>query len=63
MVGYFTNSMGYLLAGNHSLYWAGLRATVWPNFTWVDLSTDIAGYENWYALRCLLMQDVLACLA
>ena len=48
VVGYFTNSMGYLLAGNHSLYWLGLRSTVWPNFTWVDLSTDIGLYDNWW---------------
>ncbi len=53
MVNYFTSSMGYLLAGNHSLYWSGLRATVWPNFTWVDLSTDITGYENWCEPSCI----------
>jgi hypothetical protein len=47
VVNYFTSSMGYLLAGNHSLYWLGLRSTVWPNYTWVDMSTDISGYDNW----------------
>ena len=47
VVNYFTSSMGYLLAGNHSLYWMGLRSTVWPNFTWVDMSTEISGYDNW----------------
>jgi hypothetical protein len=47
VVGYFTTSMGYLLAGNHSLYWMGLRSSVWPNFTWVDMATDASLYESW----------------
>ena len=46
---YFTTNMGFLLAGFHQFYWFGLRAQIWPEFSWVDMSTDVSEYDHWYA--------------
>jgi hypothetical protein len=44
---FFTTNMGFLLAGHHEFYWIGLRASIWPEFSWVDMSTNLANYEHW----------------
>ena len=44
---FFTTNMGFMLAGYHEVYWMGLRASIWPEFNWVDMSTNLADYDHW----------------
>ena len=43
--------MGILMPAFHKSYWTGLRAQSWPNFLWIDRTTNTeVTYSHWGTL-------------